>query len=48
MKIIGQLLLATWLILTGLKAIINLHFNYDYLALGALAIAAGVFVALGR
>lgn len=48
MKIIGQLLLAAWLILTGLKQVINLHFNYDYYVLGALAIAAGVFVAIRR
>ncbi len=45
---IGNLLLATWLVLTGLKAVINLHFNYDYMVLGVLAIVAGVFVALGR
>jgi hypothetical protein len=48
MKSIGRLLLGTWLILTGLKAVINLHFNYDYMVLGALAIVAGAFVALGR
>jgi hypothetical protein len=48
MKVIGNLLLGSWLVLTGLKSIINLHFNYDYMVLGILAIVAGAFVALGR
>ncbi len=48
MKIVGQILLAVWLILTGLKSLINLHFNYDYYVLGVLAIVAGVFVAIRR
>ena len=48
MKIVGQLLLAAWLILWGLKSAINLHFNYDYIVLGALAIVAGVFLVLRR
>ena len=46
MKEVGNILLATWLILTGLKAIIGLHFHYDHMVLGALAIVAGAFVAL--
>ena len=48
MKVIGNLLLATWLVLTGLMSVVKLHFNYDHMILGALAIVAGVFVALGR
>ncbi len=48
MKEIGKLLLGIWLILSGLKAIINLHFNYDYIVLGALAIVAGAFLVLRR
>ncbi len=48
MKMLGNLLLATWLILSGLKAVIGLHFHYDYVILGILAIVAGVFVALDR
>ncbi len=46
MKTIGNLLLAAWLILSGLKAIMGLHFHYDYMVLGGLAIVAGVFVAI--
>ena len=48
MNLIGQLLLATWLILSGLKSVIGLHFHYDYMVLGILAIVAGVFVAIRR
>ncbi len=48
MKVFGNLLLAAWLILTGLKSIIGLHFHYDYMVLGSLAIVAGVFVAISR
>jgi hypothetical protein len=46
MKEIGRLLLAAWLILYGLKAVIGLSFHYDYMVLGGLAIVAGVFLAL--
>ncbi len=46
MKEIGRLLLAVWLILSGLKAVIGLHFHYDYMVLGGLAIVAGAFLLL--
>jgi hypothetical protein len=48
MKNLGNLLLAAWLILWGLKSVIGLNFNYDYMVLGILAIVAGVFVAIRR
>ncbi len=48
MKTIGNLLLAAWLILSGLKAVTDLHFQYDYMILGVLAIVAGVFLVLRR
>jgi hypothetical protein len=48
MRNLGQLLLAAWLILYGLKAVIGLHFHYDYMVLGVLAIVAGVFLAIRR
>jgi hypothetical protein len=47
-KNIGNLLLAAWLILWGLKSVIGLNFNYDYMVLGILAIVAGVFVVIKR
>ena len=40
---IGAFLLGVWLILTGLSSLINLHFQYDHLVMGLLAVAAGVF-----
>jgi hypothetical protein len=46
MKNIGTLLLALWLIATGLKSVIGLHFHYDYLVLGILAIVAGALLAV--
>lgn len=46
MKNIGNLLLATWLVLFGLKSVIGLSFHYDHMVLGILAIVAGVFVAI--
>lgn len=48
MKDIGIFLLGIWLVATGLKAVIGLHFDYDYMILGILAIAAGVFVIIRR
>lgn len=48
MRNLGQLLLAAWLILYGLKSVIGLNFHYDYLVLGGLAIVAGVFLAVRR
>ncbi len=48
MKDIGLLLLGLWLIGTGLGSIIGLHFHYDHLVFGVLAVVAGIFVALRR
>jgi hypothetical protein len=48
MKNLGTLLLAAWLILWGLKSVIGLNFNYDYLVLGVLAIVAGIFLVIRR
>ncbi len=48
MKHLGLIVLAIWLIATGLQAIIDLHFRYDDEVLGALAVAAGVLVLIRR
>ncbi|HLF23439.1 MAG TPA: hypothetical protein VI565_05900 [Burkholderiales bacterium] len=48
MKNIGFLLLAIWLIGTGLRSIIQLNFAYDNLIFGVLAIVAGVLILLRR
>jgi hypothetical protein len=48
MKNVGLFLLAIWLVVWGLKAVIGLDFHYDHLVLGILAIAAGVFLILRR
>ena len=45
---IGMLLLAIWLILYGLIAVFSLSFSGLGLIMGLLAIAAGVFILLGR
>jgi hypothetical protein len=47
-KNIGLLLLAIWLVLTGLIALLSLHFNGLGVVMGLLAIAAGIFIFLGR
>ncbi len=47
-KNIGMLLLAIWLVLTGLIALLSLSFNGLGIIMGLLAIAAGVFIFLGR
>ncbi len=47
-KNIGMLLLAIWLILTGLIALISFSFHGLNLIMGALAIAAAVFILIGR
>jgi hypothetical protein len=47
-KNIGMLLLAIWLILSGLIALFSLSFNGLGLIMGLLAIAAGIFILLGR
>jgi hypothetical protein len=48
MKNTGTMLLAAWLILFGLKLAIDLHFRYDDLVVGVLAVVAGVFLVLRR
>jgi len=47
-KNIGMLLLSIWLILTGLIALFSLSFNGLGVIMGLLAIAAGIFILLGR
>jgi hypothetical protein len=45
---IGFLLLAIWLILYGLIALFSLSFSGLGLIMGILAIAAGIFILIGR
>jgi hypothetical protein len=45
---IGMLLLAIWLILYGLIALFSLSFSGLGIIMGILAIAAGIFILLGR
>jgi hypothetical protein len=45
---LGFLLLAIWLILYGLIALLSLSFNGLGIIMAILAIAAGVFILLGR
>jgi hypothetical protein len=47
-KNIGFLLLAIWLILSGLIAVFSLSFSGLGIIMGLLAIAAGIFILLGR
>ena len=47
-KNIGMLLLAIWLILTGLIALFSLSFNGLGIIMGLLAIAVGIFILMGR
>jgi hypothetical protein len=47
-KNIGMLLLAIWLILYGLIALFSLSFSGLGIIMGLLAIAAGIFILLGR
>jgi hypothetical protein len=48
MKDVGLLLLGLWLVASGLQSVIGLHFQYDHLVLGILAVAAGALVMLRR
>jgi hypothetical protein len=43
-----MLLLAIWLVLTGLIPLLNLSFSGLHLIMAILAIAAGVLIAVGR
>jgi hypothetical protein len=45
---IGMLLLAVWLILTGLIPLLNLRFSGLEMVMAILAIAAGVLIVVGR
>jgi hypothetical protein len=45
---LGMLLLAIWLILNGLIALLGLSFQGIGVIMGLLAIAAGIFILLGR
>lgn len=45
---IGMLLLAVWLILTGLVPLLNLSFSGLGTVMAVLAIAAGVLIIIGR
>ena len=47
-KNLGMLLLAIWLIASGVLAFVHINFAHTNLVLGALAIAAGVLILLGR
>jgi hypothetical protein len=45
---IGMLLLAIWLIATGLISILSLSFTGLGVIMAILAIAAGIFILIGR
>lgn len=47
-KNLGRLLLAIWLILGGLIALLNLTFTGSATVLGVVAVAAGVLMLIGR
>ena len=47
-KNVGMLLLAVWLILTGLLPLLNIGFSGLGTVMAILAIAAGVLIAVGR
>jgi len=47
-KNIGMLLLAIWIILYGLIALFSLSFSGLGIIMGILAIAAGIFILIGR
>ena len=45
---IGMLLLALWLVLTGLIPVLSLSFSGLGIVMAVLAIAAGILIAVGR
>ena len=45
---IGMLLLAVWLILTGLIPLLNFSFSGLGVVMAVLAIAAGILIVVGR
>lgn len=48
MRNIGMIVLAVWLIATGLRGVVNLNFQNDNLVFGILAIIAGVLIIMRR
>jgi hypothetical protein len=47
-RTLGMLLLALWLIVTGLVPLLHLSFSGMSTAMAVLAVASGVLIALGR
>jgi hypothetical protein len=47
-KNLGLLLLAVWLIITGLAALLNFSFSGMSTVMAILALAAGVLILVGR
>ena len=45
---IGMLLLAVWLILTGLVPLLNIGFSGLGTVMAVLAVAAGILIVIGR
>jgi len=45
---LGNLLLAIWLLLTGLTTVTNISFSSRDVVVGVIALLAGVFLILGR
>jgi hypothetical protein len=45
---VGMLLLAIWLILTGLFALFGISFAGEGVIMGILALAAGILILIGR
>lgn len=48
MRNYGMLLLAIYLIVTGVKMVLGFNFPYDTMVLGVLAVAAGVLIILKK
>jgi hypothetical protein len=47
-KNLGMLLLAVWLIISGLVNLLTLHFAGLGIVMGVLALAAGVLIIMGK
>lgn len=45
---VGMLLLAVWLILTGLFSLFNISFAGEGVIMGILALASGILILMGR
>ncbi len=48
MKNIGMMVLAVWMIGTGLRTVIDINFQNDDLVFGLVAIAAGILIIMRR